>query len=375
MRFVLTLVAALLPSLAFAQTADLDGVRLEFVPVLEGLERPVVLTTAPGDGRLVLVEKTGRILVFAEGETRGTTMLDMRSDVSKGGEQGLLGLAFHPAYAQNGRFFVNYTDKRGDTKVLEFSARDGVADPASARLILAIDQPFPNHNGGWIGFGPDGFLYIGMGDGGSRGDPNGNGQNKDVLLGKILRIDVDSAEPYGIPSSNPFAQGGGAPEVFLLGLRNPWRNAFDGNDLYIADVGQGSREEIDVVSLADAGANLGWNTMEGRECYPPGSVCVQGGFVMPVHDYGHDLGCSVTGGFVYRGTALPSLAGRYFFADYCSGAVESFRYANGEVTGHVSFADSLGSLGNITSFGNDAAGELYVLTDDGRALKMVAAAD
>ena len=332
-----------------------------------------MLTTAPGDDRLVVVEKTGRILVFNDGETRGTEMLNMRSDVSTGHEQGLLGLAFHPDYAQNGRFFVDYTDKRGDTKIVEYIARDGVADVTSAKLILAIDQPFSNHNGGWIGFGPDGLLYIGMGDGGSGGDPSGNGQNKDVLLAKILRIDVDSGTPYGIPPSNPFASGGGAPEVFLMGLRNPWRNAFDGQNFYIADVGQGSREEIDVVSIKDAGANLGWNTMEGRDCYPADSVCVQGGFVMPVYEYGHDVGCSVTGGLVYRGAALPQLAGRYFFGDYCSGAVESFRYADGEAKAYVSFADSLGSLGNINSFGSDAAGELYVLTDDGRALKMVAA--
>jgi glucose/arabinose dehydrogenase len=366
--------AILMPGLALGQEAAVvDGAAIRFETVLSGLDRPIALMAAPGGGDLFVVEKTGRILKFAEGATEGQLFLDLSQSVSGGNEQGLLGLAFHPGYAENGRFFVDYTDTRGDTQIVAFAAKGGVADPASAKTLLAIDQPYPNHNGGWLGFGPDGYLYIGMGDGGAGGDPHRNGQNPDALLGKILRIDVDGGDPYAIPPDNPFAKGGGAPEVFLLGLRNPWRNAFDGEQFYIGDVGQGSIEEIDVVTTKDAGANLGWNTLEGNDCYPPGAMCVQGGFVMPVYTYSHNEGCSVTGGLVYRGKALPALAGRYFFADYCAGAIESFRYEDGTARDFVSTGDTLGSVGSINSFGSDADGELYVLTDQGDVLKMVAA--
>jgi glucose/arabinose dehydrogenase len=320
-----------------------------------------------------VVEKTGTVRFLEDGKP-GAVFLDISKTVSRSNEQGLLGLAFDPDFAANGKIYVDYTDKAGDTQIVSYTVSGGAADPASVKVLLSIDQPEPNHNGGWIAFGPDGMLYIGMGDGGGGGDRHGsigNGQNKDALLGKILRIDP-KGEPYAIPDGNPFAKGGGAPEIFLYGVRNPWRNAFDGDLLYIADVGQNAWEEIDVVDVSkDAGANLGWRTMEGRECYPRGTMCVQGGMVMPIHVYSHDVGCSITGGIVYRGPALPAVQGRYFFADYCSGAIEGLRYENGEATGLVNTGDDLGSIGNVTSFGTDAAGEMLVLTDDGLVFRMV----
>jgi glucose/arabinose dehydrogenase len=365
---MLVVVASLVAAPAFAATT-IDGVSVDFEQIGAGFSRPVEAVAMPGDGRLLVVEKTGTIRFLEDGQP-GAVFLDLTSEVSTGNEQGLLGLVFDPEFAANGQFYVNYTDADGDTQIVRFVAADGAADPASGEVVLSIDQPQGNHNGGWLGFGPDGMLYIGMGDGGGGGDqhgPVGNGQDTNALLGKILRIDP-RGEPYAIPEGNPFASGGGAPEVFLVGLRNPWRNAFDGNLLYVADVGQNAWEEISVVDVsADAGANLGWRTMEGRECYPAGAMCVQGGMVMPIHVYGHDVGCSITGGIVYRGKALPALDGRYFFADYCSGVIEGLRYENGAATALVAGE----SLGTVTSFGTDADGEMLVVTDDGLVFRMV----
>lgn len=354
----------------------IDGASIEFATVGEGFSQPLGLLPLPGDGRLLVVEKTGQVRFLTDGRP-GAVFLDLSSLVSQGGEQGLLGLAFDPDYAANGKLYVDYTDLKGDTQIVSLTAAGDAADAKSAKTLLSIDQPEANHNGGWIGFGPDGFLYIGMGDGGGGGDQHGeigNGQNKDVLLGKILRIDPNGGDPYAIPADNPFANGGGKPEIFVYGVRNPWRNVFDGDLLYVADVGQSKMEEVDVLTLGQAaGGNLGWRTMEGTECFPEGTVCVQGGLVMPVLTYTHDHGCSITGGLVYRGKSLPALAGRYFFADYCRGALEGFRYVDGAATDIIDTADGLGSLGNVTSFGADAEGEMYVLVDDGRVLKMVAA--
>ncbi|HQZ12949.1 MAG TPA: PQQ-dependent sugar dehydrogenase, partial [Devosia sp.] len=266
--------------------------------VASGLDSPVFVTAPAGDPRLFIVEQTGRIRVFADGALADAPFLDVTAQISSGGEQGLLGLAFHPNYASNGRFFVNFTDPSGDTRVVAYtvSADPAVADPASAQELLAIKQPYSNHNGGWIGFGPDGLLYAGMGDGGSGGDPQGNGQNPDSLLGKILTFDVDS---------------GGPPKIFASGVRNPWRNAFDGADFYIADVGQNRWEEINVISAGQPGPNLGWNTMEGPDCFEA-ATCDTSGFVLPVHSYNHDEGCSITGGYVYRGAGIPAISGLYF---------------------------------------------------------------
>jgi glucose/arabinose dehydrogenase len=359
------------PTLA---ATTIDGAAVTFEQIGGGFSRPVDVVSLPGDERLLVVEKTGTIRFLEDGKP-GAVFLDISDRVSDGNEQGLLGLALDPDFETSGLLYVNYTDRDGDTQIVRYGGAEGAADPASAEAILSVDQPQGNHNGGWIAFGPDGLLYIGMGDGGGGGDrhgPIGNGQDKDALLGKILRIDPRGGTPYAIPASNPFANGGGAPEVFAYGVRNPWRNAFDGNLLYVADVGQNAWEEISVIDVsADAGANLGWRTMEGRDCYPAGSMCVQGGMVMPIHVYGHDEGCSITGGAVYRGAALPALEGRYFFADYCNGAIQALRYEDGSATGLVNTGEALGSIGNVTSFGTDAAGEMIVLTDDGLVFRMV----
>ena len=376
MMFLRALSLALLwPSLAWALTATVDGVEITTAVVAENLGNPVFLTSPRGDKRLFVVDQAGRILILADGAAQETLFLDISELVSGGNEQGLLGLAFHPDYAENGRFFVNYIDTDGNTQIVEYRVSDdpNVALPDSATTILSIEQPFSNHNGGWIAFGPDGFLYVGMGDGGSGGDPNGNGQNLEALLGKMLRIDVDGAKPYAIPPTNPFANGGGAPEIFLYGLRNPWRNAFDGDNLYIADVGQNRFEEIHVVSIEDAGANLGWNLMEGLHCFQPRNGCDQTNLVLPVYEYPHPEGCSITGGYVYRGKAIPEIAGRYFFGDYCIGNLLSLRYADGKAGDVVNLSEQLGTFASINSFGIDDDGELYLLLADGTVQKVVRA--
>ena len=344
-----------------------DGVTLAAQTVATGFDQPLFLTSPPGDPRLFVVEKTGRIHIIADGRLLSDPFLDLSTKVSTASEQGLLGLAFHPGFSANHRFFVYFTDPRGTITVAEGQA----AAPATLRVLLTVphDQA-PNHDGGWLGFGPDGLLYIGTGDGGGAGDRRGNAQNPDQLLGKILRIDVDATTPYAIPPANPFAITGGAPEIFALGLRNPWRAAFDGEQLYIGDVGQGDWEEVNVLSTTDAGANLGWNRVEGNACFRQAN-CDTTGLTPPVHVYDHTLGCSVTGGYVYRGTAMPALQGRYFFSDFCTGSLMSFRLKNGVATDITGTTGP--SLGQITSFGQDAAGELYILTLDGMVAKLVPA--
>ncbi len=293
---------------------DPDRVELGLQTVVAGLGAPLLVANA-GDGsdRLFVVEQVGRIRVIEDGELRPEPFLDLSGRILAGGEQGLLGLAFHPRFASNGRFFVNYTDLQGDTVVAEFGLLSGDpdrGDPGSERLLLSFDQPFANHNGGALAFGPDGDLYVATGDGGSAGDPMGNGQNLDTLLGKLLRIDVDERTDgleYAIPPDNPFADRDGArPEIWAYGLRNPWRFSFDleTGDLWIGDVGQGSFEEIDHVASTDAGLNFGWSVMEGDACFEPLTGCDESGITLPVAVYDHGLGCSVTGGFVYRGDSM-----------------------------------------------------------------------
>ena len=349
--------------------------------VATDLDFPVDLTTPPGDTRLFVVEKTGRIRVIKDGAVLAVPFLDLHDQVSGGSEQGLLGLAVDPAYAQNGRFVVNYTNLVGDTRITAFrvSSDPDVADAGTGTVLLAIAQPFPNHNGGQVVFGPDGYLYAGLGDGGNEGDPNGNGQSLATLLGKLLRIDLNGGTPYAVPPDNPFAATAGPAtrgEIWSWGLRNPWRFSFDRltHDLYIADVGQDTHEEIDVAPApADGrGLNFGWNRMEGAHCYPPtvADSCDRTGLTPPVLDYDHSQGCSVTGGYVYRGAAIPALQGTYFYADYCQGWVRSFRFVDGRATDQRDWR-ALRPGGNITSFGQDAAGELYVLTQQGGVYRIV----
>ncbi len=347
--------------------------------IASGLAFPLFLTGPASDpSRLFVVEKGGRIRILRNDSLLPGAFLDLSASVSTGGEQGLLGLAFHPQYTQNRVFVVHYTDLQGDTRISTFraSANPEVADAASERVILAVDQPFANHNGGMIVFGPDGRLYIGLGDGGSGGDPQGNGQNRNVLLGKLLRLAVADDGTASVPADNPFAaQTGTRPEIWSYGLRNPWRFSFDraNGDLYLGDVGQNAEEEIDVVTAAaqsGRGANFGWNIVEGTSCFSPSTNCNRTGLVPPVLVYDHGQGCSVTGGYVYRGAAIPSLAGHYFYADYCAGFVRSFRLAGGAVTDERDWP-ALRPGGQIPSFGEDSAGELYVLSAGGTVHRIV----
>ena len=352
------------------RSADL---RLEIVA--RGLSDPLYLTAPAGDARLFIVEQAGRIRIVKDGRLLPTPLLDLRDSVGAGGERGLLGLAFHPAYARNGRFYVDYTDKHGDTRIKRFavSGDPDRADPASGTQLLFIAQPYANHNGGLVMFGPDGMLYVGMGDGGSGGDPHGNGQKRSTLLGKLLRLDVDGGDPYAIPADNPFLGAAGArPEIWATGLRNPWRFAFDRVTglVYVADVGQNLWEELDIVPAARAGLNYGWNVMEGAHCYA-GTGCDTTGLVVPALEYDHSYGCSIIGGFVYRGRASPALAGQYFFSDYCQGWLRSITYQNGRITARTLW--NVPRLGQVLSFGEDGAGELYVLSDNGNVYRIAEA--
>ena len=345
-----------------------------------GLERPVDLQT-PGDrSRLFVVEQRGRIRLLRGRTVSSPPFLDITDRVgSSGSEQGLLGLAFHPRFGENGRFFVNYTDRQGDTHVVEFRAATGAdtADPATERTLFVQDQPFANHNGGGLAFGPDGFLYIGLGDGGSGGDPFGNGQDFGTLLGKMLRIDVDRAQPYAVPPDNPFVSRAGArPEIWAYGLRNPWRFAFDRTtaDLFIGDVGQNAVEEIDVEPAPRGGGqNYGWNLTEGSRCFLPATGCPRDGITFPVVEYTHGDGCSVTGGVVYRGCRMPGYAGTYFYGDFCTGFVSSFRIQGGQAVDQRDWTSQLGRRRNLSAFGVDADGEVYVLELGGEIYQIVPA--
>ena len=307
---------------------DPAGVKVDVKVAAGGLASPVDVTNAgDGSGRLFVVEQAGRIRIVRDGALVGQPFLDIKARVGSGGERGLLGLAFHPKFPADPRFFVDYTDSNGDTNISSFrvSPTDpDAADPASETILLHIVQPFPNHNGGSVDFGPDGMLYIGMGDGGSGGDPLGNGQRLDTLLAKVLRIDVDKADPgktYAIPPDNPFVSvAGDRPEIWQYGLRNPWRMRFDftTGDLWIGDVGQNAWEEIDVVRAGSRGLDFGWNVMESFHCYSPASGCNQTGLTLPVAEYGHGDGCAVIGGVVVRGASQGRLDGGYLFGDACS---------------------------------------------------------
>jgi glucose/arabinose dehydrogenase len=343
--------------------ADLKTVKLQLTEVASGFNQPVFLTHAgDGSGQSYVVEQPGTVaLLDREGHPVAEKFLDLRERIASGGERGLLGLAFHPGFRLNGRVFVDYTDRNGDTVVSELHATATRADPASERVLLHIDQPYANHNGGWIGFGPDRDLYIAMGDGGSGGDPHNNGQSKKTLLGKMLRIDVDRGDPYGIPAGNPFAaEQGSRPEIWHYGLRNPWRNSFDRvtGDLFMGDVGQNRFEELDVQPAGKGGLNYGWNIMEGDSCFRQ-DPCDRSGLTLPVFAYGRDEGSVITGGYVYRGKAYPFFVGAYVFGDYANGTIWAFR-ASDALSGPVQPVKLLDSGLSIASFGEDETGELYI---------------
>ena len=357
---------------------------LHLVPIVTtGLSSPVYLATPPGDtARLFVVEQPGRIRVVQHGQLLATAFLDITGRVLYGGEEGLLSVAFHPSFATNHYCYVDYTriNAAGDTTYTMIerytvSADSNVADTTTRTVILQITQPqpvssYPNHKGGLVMFGPDGMLYIGMGDGGSGGDPQNRAQNPDSLLAALLRIDVDGGNPYVIPVGNPFKNGGGTPEIWALGLRNPWRYAFDRQSglLYIADVGQNLWEEVDVQSASQPGLNYGWRIMEGAHCYNP-NPCSSTGLVLPAIEYDHSNGqCAIIGGFVYRGTKFPGLRGQYFYADLCAGWVRSFTYG-GTVTSQTSWNLNV-TVSSPVSFGEDANGELYLLTGGGSVYRI-----
>lgn len=344
--------------------------------IASGLDLPLGLASPPGDDRLFVVEKGGRIRIIQGGAVLPQPFLDISDKVAARAEQGLLGLAFFPDYPASGRFVIHYTDLQGDTRVsvVRVSGDPNRADEGSETTILSVAQPGPAHNGGQVAFGPDGMLYVALGDGGStNGDDRGRAQSLADLLGSILRIDVSSGTDYTVPGDNPFVGTPEArPEIWSYGLRNPWRVSFDRatGDLYIADVGEKGWEEINRARAAEGagrGVNYGWSVMEGPDCVDEG--CDRAGLTLPTVRYGHDEGCSVTGGYVYRGEAIPALQGRYLFGDFCQGWVRGF--AAGDETPEPVDLPALSPGDNITSFGEDAAGELYVLTASGGVYKIV----
>ena len=337
-----------------------DPTQYEWKLVINGFTRPVDLQSAhDGSGRLFVIEKYGVIRLVKDWLPSPQPFLDISDRVNEGGnEMGLLGFAFHPDFEQNGYFYVNYTGAGGHTRISRFTANGDTADPNSEQVLMVIEQPYSNHNGGKVAFGPDGYLYLGLGDGGLAGDPHKHGQNTQSLLGKILRIDVNHGSPYSIPADNPFGN-----EVWAYGLRNPWRFSFDRltGDLYIGDVGQGEWEEVDYLPIGSpSGANFGWSVMEGGHGY---DGLFQEGMLLPVAEYSHSnpySGCSVTGGYVYRGS-MSEWNGIYLYGDYCTGTVWGLILSNGQWQTQVMFETGL----SITSFGEDENGELYLVSDAG----------
>lgn len=366
-------------SLANAAAAQ-RGLRTE---VVGNFAAPVQLTSPVGDrDRMFVVEQDGYVRVIENGVVLGTPFLDITARTNRSSEQGLLGIAFHPDYAQNGWLFVHYTNLSGNTRLDRYTVdanNPNVIDDLTRVNLLKVNQPYTNHNGGCIAFGADGYLYMGLGDGGSGGDPGNRSQDGQTLLGKMLRLDVSSA-PYMIPADNPFVGDLNVlDEIWSVGLRNPWRFSFDRatGDLWIGDVGQNNWEEIDFEAAGDGGLNYGWKIMEGSHCFSPSTGCNQTGLVLPIQEYGHGgnpFRCSVTGGFVYRGEAMATMHGRYFYADYCSGQTWSFRRdANGQLVDFEQHTSELSISGSISSFGEDAAGELYLCTLEGRVYRMLPA--
>jgi len=368
---------------------------LTTIRVASGLQRPLFVTHAPGDfERLFVVEQAGRIRIIKDGVLLPTPFLDITAMVrDTGNEQGLLGMAFDPNYPTNGLFYVSFTNNGGNSAIRRYrvSANPDVADPNSGDTLLRVNQPFSNHNGGWIGFGPDGFLYVALGDGGSACDPGQRAQDLNALLGKMLRIDVhgddfpnDVLRDYAIPPDNPFVGLSGADEVWAYGLRNPWRPSFDRltGDLWIADVGQNAIEEIDFQPASSAGGeNYGWDCKEGTQCASVSGCgsgacdCADPNLVDPIYEYTHSDDCSITGGYVYRGCAIPDLVGQYFFADFCSARIWTMTYDGLNVTVQERTAELTPGGGlpidSITSFGEDAFGELYICDRGGEIFKIV----
>lgn len=344
-----------------------DRLELTLVEVASGFDAPVFLVADPDGGEDLVVEQPGRIVR----RDSKSVALDIRTDVTYGGERGLLGLAFHPDFPINRLAYVNYIDGGGATRIEQFMVlEDGSFDLGSRKIIMQIRQPARNHNGGMIAFGPDGYLWIGMGDGGAADDRFGNGQRSDTTLGAMLRVAVgtEGVDTYAIPADNPYADGvDGAPEVYWIGLRNPWRFSFDGADVWIADVGQNAIEEVNVAPAGVRWLNFGWPVMEGTSCFRSSNCDVET-YVGPVTEFGRERGCSVTGGYVYRGSAIPELDGEYFYSDYCGGFLASYSVVNGD----IDWSDRVEVIPSVSSFGVGADGELYVVGHNGSVHRLEA---
>lgn len=373
-RFLVATVAALLIAMsgcgddASSPSAPSGDVSLALEEVASGLDRPLFLTSPAGDDRLFVVEQPGSIRIVRDGTLQEEPYLDIRDRIASGGERGLLSLAFHPRFTDNGRFFVNFTDTLGDTRVEAFDV-DPAANAVSlteGELVLGVEQPASNHNGGLLRFDSEGMLWIGLGDGGVAS----NGQDPTTLLGSMLRIDPDGDSPYGVPPDNPFVGEAGRDEVFGYGLRNPWRFAFDRSRglLYVADVGQNDWEEVSVIPADSGGVNFGWDVMEGAHCYPS-DPCDSTGLLLPAVEYSQDEGCAIIGGEVYGGSAVPELTGHYFYADFCTLRLRSFLYEDGEAVEERSW--DVGDPGRPLGFGKDSDGEVYLLVDDGTVYRLV----
>jgi glucose/arabinose dehydrogenase len=379
-RSLFLLLAGLLPLQAHAGDCHEGNTipEIHLQAMAKGLDKPVAISHAgDGSGRLFVLEQEGQLRVIDKGVLQPEPLLDIRAKISSGGERGLLGLAFHPKFKQNGLLYFNYTAKQPNLKsfISEFRFKGATIDAKSERVLLSYDQPWGNHNGGQLAFGPDGYLYIGVGDGGSGNDPQNNGQNLSTLLGSILRINVDHKsddKEYSIPADNPFINTPNAhPEIYAYGLRNPWRFSFDrqSGQLYAADVGQNEIEEIDII---EKGKNYGWRVMEGPQCTPGvDKKCNIGGYTLPIYSYRHDVGRSITGGYVYRSKAIPGLCGTYLYGDFVNQAIWGLRYRDGEVVQHKTLYNpkSLFSLAIdyfrddgllISTFGEGEEGEVYV---------------
>ncbi len=381
------IVSSALAALAFMSSASPPISEAAVEQLISGLNQPVRLVAPEGDTRLFVVQRNGLIRIFDQQGIEQGTFLDISDQTNVFSERGLLGLAFAPDYDTTGRFYINFTDLQGDTRIARFTVSEDdpdLADPGSQEIILTVDQPANNHNGGHIEFGPDNMLYIGLGDGGGTGDPQNRAQNDQELLGKMLRLDVSVPVGYAVPGDNPFVDLAPQDEIWAKGLRNPWCFSFDRStgDLYIADVGQGLEEEIDVQPVSSAGGeNYGWRLMEGTLCFIPSSDCNDGSLTLPVHTYTHGGNpnrCSISGGYVYRGAALPSLSGHYFFADYCSNQIWSLTWTeSGGLSAVVERTDEMTPSGgyiSVASFGQDGLGELYVIDlDGGRVFRIVSA--
>ncbi len=367
---VKTTEVALTPATEEGQEVSVESLSIGLEQVVDGLSLPVAVVNAmDGSNRLFVVEKAGTIRIIEEGKRKDEPFLDISDSVSSGSEQGLLGLAFEPQRPE--RFYVNYTDRNGATVITRYQigSNPDTADLASAEIILTIPQPAGNHNGGHLLFGPDGYLWIGTGDGGAANDRFLNGQNKESLLGAMLRLDVSGDNGYTIPADNPFVNGGGAAEIWAIGLRNPWRYSFDSvtNDLWVADVGQNQWEEVHKVGSDVAGLNYGWPILEGSHCFAD-TTCVVEGLQQPITEYNHTLGCSITGGNVYRGNTYPQMQGKYFFSDFCSGRIWGIDASLERLTEPTLLLES--NL-RVSSFGEDEAGELYLTSYENGTLYRV----